>query len=55
MLSLEYYIYYYIETSDMNDAISILALAVSIATTGLSIKISNIYYRLIIKLTSKSK
>ncbi len=44
------YLLFY-KTSDMNDAISILALAISIATTGLSIKIGNLYYKLIIKLS----
>lgn len=39
------------KTSDMNDAISIIALSISIAATGLSDRIGNTYYRLIIKLT----
>ena len=41
-----------LKTSDMNDAISILALAISIATTELGIKIGNLHYKLIIKLSN---
>lgn len=44
----------YLKSSDLNDAISIIALAISIASSGLTEICSQLFYKLIIKL-SKSR
>lgn len=47
------YIYYF-KTSDLNDAISIFALALSIASVGITEKYAVKYYKMIVQITKKS-